>query len=177
MTKGCEYENKSFSVAMGGSDAPTDQEATNKAFQDRQLALLAQAAENEKAAINQHEEEVKKLTDTCFFEPLNDRILVVPALLETHGGRLKDVKKEDGSVVAIYKPDEVKKNSKKATNQGTVVQVGPGQHLHDGTFIKMNVKQGDEIMYEQFGFSEVNVQDVYCHVIRMEDVLGRRVSS
>ncbi len=68
-------------------------------------------------------------------KPLGDRVL------------LKEIKPAEGGKTAsgIFIPDSVKED--RGAKRGEVVAVGPGR-FDDGELIPMNVKVGDEVLYQ-----------------------------
>lgn len=85
-------------------------------------------------------------------KPLGDKVVVKPAELEetTAGG--------------IVLPD----TAKQKPQTGTVVAVGPGRILDDGTRKPPAVKVGDVVIYAKYGGNEVTV-DNEEYVILDED--------
>jgi chaperonin GroES len=76
-------------------------------------------------------------------KPLADKVVVKPAKLEetTSGG--------------IVLPD----TAKQKPQTGTVVAVGPGRVLDDGTRKPPEVKVGDVVIYAKYGGNEVTIDD------------------
>jgi co-chaperonin GroES (HSP10) len=116
----------------------------------------------------EYEGSLKELLESCPLKPLNDRVIVFPERVGAYD------KKTDSGIIVI---DSVKKNAKKATNKGTVLGVGEGLILATGEKIVPNCSVGDVIMYEQFGYSEVYLNNNLCHVVRAGDILGKADSS
>ena len=178
---GVDYEKKSFSVTMGTSEISEEERASiAKANQERVDAEREDFLKREDEKMDEYNRGVQWLLDNNFFEPLNDRVLVVPEKVSSFGNKTKDVVNEvTGKTVKLLLADEMKKNAKKATNKGVVIAVGPGLQLPSGEFIRPNVDKGDTIMYEQFGYSELylipdgDLKEILCHVTRAGDILGR----
>jgi len=75
------------------------------------------------------------------FRPLSDKVLIKPSDAEkqTSGG--------------IYIPD----SAKQKPTEGTVIAVGPGRVLDDGTRSTLTVKIGDKVIYSKYGGTEVKL--------------------
>lgn len=67
-------------------------------------------------------------------QPLGDRVVVKPLAAE------------EVSASGIIIPDTVKKEK---AQRGTVVATGPGRYI-DGAVIPMNVKKGDEVLFDTY---------------------------
>ena len=85
-------------------------------------------------------------------KPLADKVVIKPAELEetTSGG--------------IVLPD----TAKQKPQTGTVVAVGPGRVLDDGTRKPPEVKVGDVVIYAKYGGNEVTI-DNEDYIILDED--------
>jgi chaperonin GroES len=90
------------------------------------------------------------------FRPLQDRVLV------------KRVKEEEKSKGGIIIPD----TAKEKPVQGTVVAIGNGKVLEDGTVRKVEVKPGDTILFGKYSGSEVRIDGEDHIIFREEDILG-----
>ena len=90
-------------------------------------------------------------------QPLEDR-LFVEAIEET-------ATTSSGIVIA----DTV---SKEKPQKGKVVAVGPGRMTSTGTRIKMTVKEGDIVVFQKYGPSEIKDEGREFLVISESDVLG-----
>ena len=74
------------------------------------------------------------------FTPLSDRILV------------KRVTQEEKSPGGIIIPD----NAKEKPVEGTVVSVGTGKKLDDGTIRAVDVKAGDKILFGKYSGTDMS---------------------
>ena len=90
------------------------------------------------------------------FRPLQDRILV------------KRVDSEEKTAGGIILPDSAKEKPQEAV----VVAVGNGKRLDDGTLVKVDLKEGDHILFGKYSGSEVNVDGDEHLILREEEVLG-----
>jgi chaperonin GroES len=88
--------------------------------------------------------------------PLHDRILVE---------RLEEEEKTKSGIVI---PDAAKEKPQK----GKVIAVGPGKTNDKGDRIKMDVKEGDLILFEKYGGNEIKLDDKELLIMREEDVLA-----
>jgi chaperonin GroES len=89
-------------------------------------------------------------------KPLGDRILV------------KRTEEDTTSAGGIIIPDTAKEASQKAT----VVAVGPGKVLDNGTTQKLSVKAGDAVLFSKYGGSEVDFDGEKYLIVREDDILG-----
>ncbi len=85
-------------------------------------------------------------------KPLQDRVL------------LKRVEEEERSAGGIIIPD----TAKEKPMQGDVIAVGPGKKDGNGQYKEMPVKEGDRVMFNKFGGTEVQI-DGEEHLIMRED--------
>ena len=89
-------------------------------------------------------------------KPLGDRLIVRrhPEETKTTGG--------------ILLPDTAKKKPQK----GTVLAVGPGKLLKDGTRRGLQVKDGDEILFTAWAGETFKVSEEEFLLMREEDILA-----
>ncbi len=88
--------------------------------------------------------------------PLHDRILVE---------RLEEEEKTKSGIVI---PDTAKEKPQK----GKVMAVGSGKINDKGERVKMDVKEGDLILFEKYGGNEIKVDDKELLIMKEEDVLA-----
>lgn len=88
-------------------------------------------------------------------KPLGNRILLEPESLPEQ-------------INGILIPE----SAKKTNLAGTVLSVGPGKKLADGTIIPMEVKVGDHIHYANFAGNEIKINGKTLIILKEEDVLG-----
>lgn len=98
-----------------------------------------------------------KKTESLNLKPLDDRLVVQPsdATEKTAGG--------------ILLPD----SAKQKPQQGTVIAVGPGRLMDNGTRAPLAVKIGDVVLYGKYSGSDVEVGNVEYKILRESDVLGK----
>ena len=84
-------------------------------------------------------------------KPLSDRVLVLPNPAEekTAGG--------------LFIPD----TAKEKPLMGKVVAVGPGT-----TDVKMEVKEGDTVLYGKYAGTELNIEGVDYLIMKQSDILA-----
>ena len=87
---------------------------------------------------------------------LHDRILVE---------RLEEGEEVKGGIII---PD----SAKEKPQQGTVIAVGNGKRLEDGTIVALDVKAGDRILFAKYAGSEVKVDDNEYIIFREDEVLA-----
>ena len=84
-------------------------------------------------------------------KPLSDRVLVLPNPAE------------EKTVGGLFIPD----SAKEKPLLGKVVAVGPGT-----ADIKMEVKEGDTVLYGKFAGTELNIDGVDYLIMRQNDILA-----
>ncbi|RLB13026.1 MAG: co-chaperone GroES [Deltaproteobacteria bacterium] len=89
-------------------------------------------------------------------KPLADRVVVKP---------LEETEVKKGNIII---PD----TAKEKPQQGTVVAVGPGSLTEDGKRIKMELKEGDKVLYGKYSGTEVTIDDEDYLIMRESDVLA-----
>ena len=88
--------------------------------------------------------------------PLHDRILV------------ERVEEEEKTKSGIYIPDSAKEKPQK----GKVVAAGNGKVNDKGERVKLDVKEGDYILFQKYGGDEIKVDGKELVIMREEDVLA-----
>lgn len=98
----------------------------------------------------------KKTKSAIKLQPIGDRIVVERDDMEslTTGG--------------IYLPD----NAKDKPSRGTVISVGDGKLLADGTRSKLQVQIGDRVLFTTYGPNEIKLGDEEFLLMREDDVLA-----
>jgi len=89
--------------------------------------------------------------------PISDYIIIEPK---------NDEKKTKSGIVL---PDTAEKEK---PQQGSVVAVGPGKMLENGERAKMQVKEGDTVLFSKYSPNEVKIDDKEYFVIREDDVMA-----
>jgi chaperonin GroES len=93
-------------------------------------------------------------------KPLGDR-LIVEALEE-----------EETTSSGIVLPD----TAKEKPQRGRVLAVGPGPRDEDGEYIKMELEEGDEIIFSKYGGTEIKLGTEDYLILRESDVLAKVVT-
>ncbi|EYF08973.1 co-chaperone GroES [Chondromyces apiculatus] len=88
--------------------------------------------------------------------PLQDRVIVK---------RIKEEEKTKGGIII---PDTAKEKPIEAI----VVAVGNGKVLEDGTTRKLDLKEGDRILFGKYSGTEVKVDGEEHLILREDDILG-----
>ncbi len=88
--------------------------------------------------------------------PLQDRVIV------------KRLKEEERTKGGLYIPD----SAKEKPVEGTVVAVGNGKILEDGTVRKLDVKEGDRVLFGKYSGNEVKLDGEEHLILREDDILG-----
>jgi len=94
-------------------------------------------------------------------QPLGDR-LIVEALDE-----------EETTTSGIVLPD----TAKEKPQRGRVLAVGPGPRDEDGNHIKMELDEGDEIIFSKYGGTDIKLGSDEYLILRESDVLAKVVTS
>ncbi len=90
-------------------------------------------------------------------KPLSDYILIEPDKEET--------KTESG----ILLPDTAEKEK---SEQGTVIEVGPGKTTSSGKVIPMEVQKGNKVLFNKYGPNEIKIKDKEYLMVKQEDILA-----
>jgi chaperonin GroES len=88
--------------------------------------------------------------------PLYDRIVV------------KRSEEQETARNGIIIPD----SAKEKPQEGTVIAVGHGKRLDNGTLVPLDVKAGDRILFGKYSGSETKLDGTEYMIIREDDVLG-----
>ncbi|MBF0429849.1 MAG: co-chaperone GroES [Fibrobacteria bacterium] len=90
-------------------------------------------------------------------KPLADRVLVEP------------LEAEEKTAGGIYIPD----NAKEKPQKGKIIAAGPGKASENsGETIKMEVKEGDTVLYGKYSGTEVAVDGKDYLIMRESDILA-----
>jgi chaperonin GroES len=92
-------------------------------------------------------------------QPLGDRLIV------------EVLEEEEMTVSGIVLPD----TAKEKPQRGRVLAVGPGPRDEDGEYIKMDIDEGDEIIFSKYGGTEIRVGADDVLILRESDVLAKVV--
>jgi chaperonin GroES len=88
--------------------------------------------------------------------PLQDRIVV------------RRVKEDEKTKGGLFIPDSAKEKPVEAM----VLAVGNGKILEDGTVRKLDVKEGDRVLFGKYTGSEVKIDGEDALILREDDILG-----
>ena len=80
---------------------------------------------------------------------------------------LKQLIAEETTKSGIVLPGQAKEKPQ----QAEVIAVGPGG-LVDGKEVKMEVKEGDKVIYSKYSGTEVEVDDEKYVIVRQSDILA-----
>ena len=94
-------------------------------------------------------------------QPLGDRLIV--EVLED----------EETTVSGIVLPD----TAKEKPQRGRVLAVGPGNRDEDGEYIKMDLEEGDEIIFSKYGGTEIKLGTDEVLILRESDVLAKVIGT
>ncbi len=88
--------------------------------------------------------------------PLQDRVIV---------RRMKEEEKTKGGIII---PD----SAKEKPIEGLILAVGNGKVLEDGTVRKLDVKEGDKVLFGKYSGTEVKIDGEEALILREDDILG-----
>ncbi len=88
--------------------------------------------------------------------PLEDRVLVLPAVPETR------------TASGIYLPE----GAKEKPMQGKVVATGPGKRMDNGKTAALSVSKGDTVVYGKYAGTEVEIKGDTHLILRESELLG-----
>ncbi|MGK3987524.1 co-chaperone GroES [Sorangium sp. So ce136] len=88
--------------------------------------------------------------------PLQDRVIV------------RRVQEEEKTKGGLFIPDSAKEKPMEAI----VLAVGNGKTLEDGTVRKLDVKEGDRVLFGKYTGNEVKIDGEQALILREEDILG-----
>ncbi|MCA9174155.1 MAG: co-chaperone GroES [Planctomycetales bacterium] len=97
-----------------------------------------------------------KNTKKVRLQPLNERVVVERAA------------SEDVTAGGIVLPD----SAKDKPARGTVLAVGPGRMLDDGTRSELQVKVGDSVLFSSYAGEQFEVDDQELLLMREDDILA-----
>ena len=94
-------------------------------------------------------------------QPLGDRLIV------------EVLDEESTTASGIVLPD----TAQEKPQRGKVLSVGPGPRDEDGEYIKMDVEEGDEIIFSKYGGTEIKLGTDEVLILRESDVLAKVTST
>ena len=65
-----------------------------------------------------------------------------------------------------------KRQAKEKPSQGTVVSVGPGKKNESGEISPLNVKEGDTVVFGQYGGNEIKLDGEELLILSESDIFG-----
>jgi chaperonin GroES len=94
-------------------------------------------------------------------QPLGDRLIV------------EVLEEEEITGSGIVLPD----TAREKPQRGRVVAVGPGSRDEDGEYVKMDVEEGDEVIFSKYGGTEIKLGTDEVLILRESDVLAKVVNT
>lgn len=88
--------------------------------------------------------------------PLGDRVVVRPTA------------REEMTKSGIVLPDTVKDKPQ----EGTILAVGPGRTLDDGTREAIDVKEGQKVLYAKYAGTEFKIDEEELLIVSQKDILA-----
>lgn len=98
----------------------------------------------------------KKTKSKVKIEPMGDKVVV------------ERVESSDVTAGGIVLPD----SSKEKPNRGTIVAVGPGKLLDDGSRGELQVKVGDEVLFTSYAPETIELGDDEFLLMSESDILA-----
>ena len=93
---------------------------------------------------------------TVNVRPLDDRVVIKP------------MKAEERTAGGIVLPD----TAKEKPQRGTIVAVGPGKLLEDGSRGEMSVKVGCVVLFGKYAGTEITIEGKEHQIMREQDILA-----
>ena len=90
-------------------------------------------------------------------QPLGDRLIV------------EVLEEEESTMSGIVLPD----TAKEKPQRGRVLAVGPGARDEEGKRVKMDVAEGDEVIFSKYGGTEIRLGADEVLILREADVLAK----
>jgi chaperonin GroES len=90
------------------------------------------------------------------FRPLHDRVV------------LKRIEAEEKSAGGIIIPD----TAKEKPSQGEVIAVGPGGRDESGKLIRIDVREGDRVLFGKWSGTEVKIDGEELLIMKESDIMG-----
>ena len=90
-------------------------------------------------------------------KPISDHILI------------ESIKEEEKTKAGILLPET---SEKERPEQGMVIAVGPGKKNSKGEFIKMEVKEGDKVLFTKYGPDTIKVEEKEYLIAKESDILA-----
>lgn len=88
--------------------------------------------------------------------PLHDRVIVK---------RIEEQEQIRGGIII---PD----SAKEKPQEGEVIAAGAGKKLDSGDRVKLDVKEGDRVLFGKYSGTEVKIDDEEYLILREDDILG-----
>jgi chaperonin GroES len=95
-------------------------------------------------------------TATTTLKPLGDRLVVRPT------------PREEMTKSGIVLPD----TAKERPQEGTILSVGPGRTLDDGTREAMDVSAGQKVLFQKYAGTEFKLDEEELLILSQKDVLA-----
>ncbi len=90
------------------------------------------------------------------FRPLHDRVLI------------ERVEEEEKTKTGIIIPDAAREKQQR----GKIVSVGKGRINEKGEILKLDVKEGDVVLFEKYGGEEIKIDGKEYVILKEESIVG-----
>ena len=90
------------------------------------------------------------------FRPLHDRVLI------------ERVEEEEKTKTGIIIPDAAREKQQK----GKIIAAGKGRVNEKGEVLKLDVKEGDVVLFEKYGGEEIKMDGKEYVILKEESIIG-----
>ncbi len=90
------------------------------------------------------------------FRPLHDRVLI------------ERVEEEEKTKTGIIIPDAAREKQQK----GKIIAVGKGRVNEKGEVLKLDVKEGDVVLFEKYGGEDIKMDGKEYVILKEEGIIG-----
>ena len=90
------------------------------------------------------------------FRPLHDRVLI------------ERVEEEEKTKTGIIIPDAAREKQQR----GKIVSVGKGRVNEKGEVLKLDVKEGDVVLFEKYGGEDIKMDGKEYVILKEESIIG-----
>ena len=90
------------------------------------------------------------------FRPLHDRVLI------------ERVEEEEKTKTGIIIPDAAREKQQK----GKIISVGKGRVNEKGEVLKLDVKEGDMVLFEKYGGEDIKMDGKEYVILKEESIIG-----
>lgn len=89
-------------------------------------------------------------------KPLGERVII------------RVLEQEEKTIGGIVLPD----TAKEKPTEGEIVAVGPGKRQDDGSYVALDVKEGDKVIFSKYAGTEVKYEGEKYLIVSERDILA-----